>query len=49
MQIKYPRKTQSADADDIERTQSLDISDFLNRTMGSVILVPPKIIHFNQT
>lgn len=33
---KIPTKTQSADADDIERIQSLDISDLLNRTMGSV-------------
>jgi outer membrane receptor protein involved in Fe transport len=33
---KIPTKTQSADADDIERVQSLDISDLLNRTMGSV-------------
>lgn len=33
---KIPTKTQSADAGDIERTQSLDISDLLNRTMGSV-------------
>ena len=33
---KIPSKTQSADADDIERIQSLDISDLLNRTMGSV-------------
>jgi outer membrane receptor protein involved in Fe transport len=33
---KIPTKTQSADADDIERTQSLDISDLLNRTMGSI-------------
>lgn len=33
---KIPTKTQSASADDIERIQSLDISDLMNRTMGSV-------------
>jgi outer membrane receptor protein involved in Fe transport len=33
---KIPTKTQSADAEDIERIQSLDLSDLLNRTMGSV-------------
>jgi outer membrane receptor protein involved in Fe transport len=33
---RIPTKTQSASADDIERVQSLDISDLLNRTLGSV-------------
>ncbi|WP_417509493.1 TonB-dependent receptor [Methylophaga sp.] len=33
---RIPTKTQSADASDIERIQSLDLSDLMNRTMGSV-------------
>jgi outer membrane receptor protein involved in Fe transport len=33
---RIPTKTQSASADDIECVQSLDISDLLNRTLGSV-------------
>lgn len=35
---KIPYNVQSATADDIERSESLDLSDFLNRNLGSVTL-----------
>lgn len=35
---KIPSNVQSATAEDIERNQSLDITDFLNQNMGSVSL-----------
>lgn len=35
---KIPSHVQTANDEDIERTQSLDISDFMNQTLGSVSL-----------
>jgi outer membrane receptor protein involved in Fe transport len=35
---RIPYNVQSATADDIERSESLDLSDFLNRNLGSVTL-----------
>ncbi|HET8806993.1 MAG TPA: TonB-dependent receptor [Methylophaga sp.] len=35
---KIPANVQSANAEDIERTQALDISDFLNQNFGSITL-----------